>query len=925
MNTPRAALVCLLLLLTSPLTMAMPRDGFSNSETLPSISPRTEPLATVATPQDILISFQATPSGGVCRFSELDPEEVQRLKDLVLTPGLVGDEISAGTPVNTDRDVVSDNNKLLIPNPYDDETAFQKNVPVEKLSPEELSPLQNQRIRGPFAFGLSLDDSLRAARCVDDATCAVLGEQLQYRNSGEGLKGVTKNIYESIVGDSAKDNPILSPEESEILHAQIESGFLLGENDANTLEVDTLQRVKTPKVMNHIRADNTWQAAVLTNCEGDCILTLYSMFDRYFNAWFSAEMVVGTFSPTLIGQFRKLAQKSPAFKSIRGTFNKINPLAIYDRSQLQGFLKKGGVVTPSDFFKKSDSVNTFKSAIATMEKDPALQPIFAELFSKDKKILSSAQFQGWETTAFGPEGSFSKITDPDVRKKAFTFFQTLQEYTSVIGGVLDDVVYTTASGVKVKLKDIAKTPGVPDDVRLKVARQYAAMMKDFDDTMHVNLVEEYLQNSPATGLSSIFIKNNAGQYIELSGKPSAYINEINEKFYKDPNFANVGDVEKFTNYTFDPVNNKYIPGAVDPTLIQIYRAQDNVPVLVAFDIKKLEAGEYDGKGWSVKLSDGRNVAATPGSANTIKAAGGTPTLVTASYAPMDEPLNPSKYAEIVLAGEGEAGGKFSTMKRHVESINTKLINEEYGSKTYTNLLSKQLQQQNNIIKNYFSFWQLGSQDSGLWWTAKAYSYWIFTRGGIGPLQTDFTLYRLPDQYTEVSFIPGETGVYADAYIDFFAQEGSDIGDIFQKFIENALVLNQIIIEPLADNYPFIDNAWNYLNGGGSRTTVENLAIFVFGAGSCPECSVTPLSSTDDRFSLHYTSGESLNAFFIEDALDAEAKEEGQLLSVFAHHADVEGKVKGEALGDINLARDREEGNTCEQVIANVPGIGWISR
>ncbi|MEK6821023.1 MAG: hypothetical protein AABY11_01315, partial [archaeon] len=28
--------------------------------------------------------------------------------------------------------------------------------------------------------------------------------------------------------------------------------------------------------------------------------------------------------------------------------------------------------------------------------------------------------------------------------------------------------------------------------------------------------------------------------------------------------------------------------------------------------------------------------------------------------------------------------------------------------------------------------------------------------------------------------------------------------------------------------------------------------------------------------------------------------------------------------DINLARDREEGNTCEQVISYVPGIGWIS-
>ncbi|MBM3282066.1 MAG: hypothetical protein FJY86_01850 [Candidatus Diapherotrites archaeon] len=861
-----------------------------------------------------VISFQAaTPSSpGTCRLSELSEVEVQRLKDNILTPGIVGQELSSGAIPNTSRATVSDRTTLLIPNPSDSETAFQKEVPTRVLKPSELSLLQNQSITGPIAFGLSLDDSLRAARCTDESKCAVTNAALQYRNSGEGISGSVKDMYRSFTDSSDSVNDVLNQEDADYLRAQLESERVLQQEDADTLNVQTFSRTPSADVMNHIRVDNTLQAGLLTNCDnGSCVVTIYSMFDKYFNSWFSGELVVGTFGPTVWGQFKKLAVNGRRFNFIKtDLLSKIPGFSTEKLSRTAILDAKGGIRSTKTFFEKRgldgkiiEGDEFFRNLKKVSQRDADVGDIYKVAFV-DQKITSGGAYPGLEDALFGPSGPLTNLTDIEKRRQLFTNTAQIKKWGDVVGEY-DSVLKEYVNG-NAKL-------GIPKD-RIFAARGYSQLMADADDIVSMDL-RSTMKKLPESDFGGLVI---ADASTEISKLPPRSIVELDDKYFNDMmnSFAKTGDFSevKYIETVKDPVTKKVL-GIVQ------YDTKKGA-FIGPLDLTKIQNGTYPA-GAFVDIS-GRPVPATKEFLNEItNASGGSSLSVFASTTTkkVDAAGNPILFTPQMLTDRILAAdimrGKISKIPQNMGSLVDTMVARDFGGGPYTNWLSRSLQTQQKLVSNYFKFHKL---EGGLITTGQTYLYWALTKG-FG--SDKFSVYQLPESWTEARFTPGEQDFYQDAYVDFFANEGSDTGDIFQKVISNLPA--PLIIESIAQEFGPMQRAWEWLNGGAGRSTPDNLAMYLFGSPACENCTAAINSPTSNRFDVQYISPENVTSFFLEHGKSDDAKEKGQLLTLYSHHTNVDGEYNGNDLDQINLVDARNNGETCEQVMSEVPVYGGISK
>lgn len=911
MNPARVALFYVVLLLASPLAVAVPSEGIppSHENNLPALAPPIQPryiddLYTPAQPEekDLILSFQTLPGGGsICRFSSLSDLDVQRFKDSILVPGLVGDEVSAGTQSDTDRETISDSNVLIVPNPSDEETAFKKQIPNQILKPEELSPLQNQRIKGPFAFGLSLYDSLRAAKCVQGGPCAVQGEQLQLRNSGEGISGNVENMWDALKTDLDSPNPQFSEEESNYLQALVIDQQDLDETDANTLPVEVFSRAKGPNLLNYIQVDNTFNASILTNCsDGTCVLSLYSMFDKYFNSWFSGQLVVGTFGPTVWGQFKKMMVNSKRFNVLSGKLN--NKVLFPFKASAGPLLPDGTPVGPNSAFGKNmladkllggkgyvsiGGADYFRNMKRTYARDLDVGNIYKEAFI-DQKVTSGGKFPSWEDSMFGPEGGLTKVTNFDDRLKLAKYTKKIGEHAQITEELRAQYFNLAKSGDKVA-----------------GARGFMRLMIDADDAINLDL-KATLKALPEANFRQIKVQDPDTGLIRA-------ITDLDDKYFDDmaENFMDKGSFERVTRLKKGPNGG-----------IQLFEFRPQGAPVETVNFDKITNGLYPPDA-QVRLLNGQFVSATPDSIPLIKAelqnnAQGQQFVYYGGFVESGE-FTPADLADKVLVGD-IMDGKIKNYGRNAPQVYETMIARDYAKGPYTNILSKSLQANQNLFSNYAKVYSKDILNSGIGTTFNTYAYWWGTRfGGLD----QFSVYQLPDEYSEVRFVPGDSEFYNGAYIDFFANEGSDTGDLFQRVISNLPI--PLIIDKVAGESDTLDWLWETVNGGSSRTNPDNLAMFLFGPQACPDCAAVIESPNKGRFDVQFASTESTNSFFLEHAKTKEAKEEGQLLITFAHKTDIKGKIKGEELSEINLVKAREDEETCEQVMDGLFVYGAASR
>ncbi|QQR92212.1 MAG: hypothetical protein IPJ89_03555 [Candidatus Iainarchaeum archaeon] len=885
----------LALLLLTPISSAVayatPEESVSVDATekndLPfAPAPTPAPAAVNPPTQDIIISFQALPSGGsVCRLSTLSPIEVQRFKDGILTPGIIGDEIGSGTNPNKERNKVSDENRIIIPDEEDgSEVGFQREVPTEILSSNEISPILNKHARGSFSFGVVLDDTLRTARRIPDKPNEGWGEagKLKFRNSSEGFEGVVTNLYSTVVASARDPSSSLTEDEKAYLLAEAETNQLLETEDANVFEAQGLKRVpQNVKLLNHINVDNTFQASMITNCaDGKCVLSLYSLFDKYFNAWFSGDLVVSTFGPTLFGQFKKMLKL--------GKRNNLIPANLADFSAFNPkvSLSKATTTVPSKNFARFSGKSTIAGEVVMRNYKKALQRdvdaggVFKELFG-DKKIFSTGSTAGVEDALFSPTGALGQIKDLETRQKLFSYWGKTKEYSDIYNAYYSQI--KTLRGTE-------------------KARGLLKLCKDLDDSFNLDCPGVLQKEISQTGFQSLWVKTDAGKFEVLGTTDSKFFTELTENLADQGNFSGVKRLEKLGED------------------IKIYKL-DPSGVEQFVDSTKLTGNLYPPEAY-VRLSTFEILPANASSLPLIQAdiaSGGNPKVIIGGLQDGGV-LSPDDFSKRILTGD-VFEGKIKNFPINVDSVYDTMVARDWGKGSYTNLLSKQLQQQENIFKNYINILNKDVANSGIGLTAKMYLYWYTTRGG--PLGDKFSVYRLPKEFTRAQFIPGEGEFYEDAYVDFFVNEGADDGDLFIKVI-NELPISYLL-SGVSQVHPAVQNFWENTVQHKGRDHPDNVALFMFGSDSCPGCSVGINTIDGDRFTTSYFSPNNYSGYFIEHATRKESIEQGQYLQLFAHRTNIKGQAQGEPLDEINLVKARAEGKTCSQVIKEVPIYGWAAK
>ncbi|MCH7902538.1 hypothetical protein IIC68_02175, partial [archaeon] len=159
----------------------------------------------------------------VCENSSLTGDETQGIIDLLKT-GFTGKEIAGETEKNDEREELAAN-ELVLQNPENEDEAVKAEIPNKKFKPWEISQFLNSYIKGPFAFGVVLEDSLRTGRCENYSSpdCTLTGRNLKFRNSGVGIIENLKPIREEL-GDFLDGNrnfSQFSKEENEVLRTAL--------------------------------------------------------------------------------------------------------------------------------------------------------------------------------------------------------------------------------------------------------------------------------------------------------------------------------------------------------------------------------------------------------------------------------------------------------------------------------------------------------------------------------------------------------------------------------------------------------------------------------------------------------------------------------------------------------------------------------
>ncbi|MFH1234675.1 MAG: hypothetical protein V1493_03620, partial [Candidatus Diapherotrites archaeon] len=278
-----------------------------------------------------------------CSSSSMSDEDSQKFLDL-LRDGFLGANYGSGSPADTAREALA-NPTIIIPMGDDENSAQKVDMADRKFDINEAQQILNDRFRGPFAYGLVLTDTLRVGRCTDlkdnNIACPLEGKQLSLRNGETGLfrdfkpikeffgeawqqyikdpaVGAVEAVGEKITGKdlnwTQKEQEDWTDEDYEGMRKAMglpeNSAEALKEtaasSDLNQTQVMSMSRIVKDMVANSILT-SSFSAYSQTTCNtSDCTINVYSLFDKYYNNWFSAEMVLSTGAPTLISRAKKL-------------------------------------------------------------------------------------------------------------------------------------------------------------------------------------------------------------------------------------------------------------------------------------------------------------------------------------------------------------------------------------------------------------------------------------------------------------------------------------------------------------------------------------------------------------------------------------------------------------------------------------------
>ncbi|MCD6246868.1 MAG: hypothetical protein J7J87_00325 [Candidatus Diapherotrites archaeon] len=824
-----------------------------------------------------------------CDIGQLSTEDSFNILKL-LSDGFTGSEF--GSNGKTREQDKLENPVVIIPLGKESGQAQKVELADQKFDLNSAIHLSDNWINGPYAFGIVLTDTLRVGRCVNlkdkNIPCPLAGKQLSLRNSGTGITGDFKNLWkvlkDSVPALKDKNQEDLTDEDYRHIREQLglpESAeedlkMRLAFTDVNDANIETYVRVPGKVIPNSILTYNFYAYGQTTCNSADCVISIYSLFDKYYNQWFSFDMTFSTVMPTLLGKGRLL------FKHLG--MSKVFPWRFSD-SSIASYMRRKLYANPNSFFGRRLRAR-LKLRATQYPEVGKLRALLSEGqgWTKGYALLNPGTRDKLVKEWLAPDGWLRKIDDPITQRELYKFVKDLDIYTKTQADLIKHA--------EKRYSAIRKVYGFgsPAEIgaRIDTGKVVSNVIIDYSDSMVIPDLPGWFARSSPTGLWTYSVKQKGATSPPWLAGDSTYMYDLLDKFRKDGHFA--GSIYETTGRN-----------------LKLWRLEPAGRHIRDVTVEDLETNWYRYRDMFVKLDSGNVVPVADWSLPQIKkhATGSIPLYSEGKTLAAE--LSPEDFASKLLEERNLLNLKlFAPL--NTDYMRHTLEAQGFMKRRYLSLLDRAISYQDKFFHNYMR------PKGGIKWTALFNLYWIGKRGAN---QRWASAYMLPDTWREVRWPLGSSELYNDAFIDFFSHEGSDQGDMFNRMLQ--VMPWEFIAKNLFANFKPLQEIYNKLKNNQIRNTVENLAFYATTPESCESCGVSIRAGRDYSYFLSsFYSGRKLDAYILEDIVSEKAKKKGSTLITFTHHTDLEGKEQGVSGSTrISLEEAIRKKETCRDAVEKV--------
>jgi len=854
-------------------------------------------------------SYTAPP--GACNVSTLSPLESKAITDLT-HDGFVGTKLSSGDDNNASgkTNEVKDLGKVeLVGQSLDTNKAMKVAAPSYAAPAGKFSFLNGLEFKGPFGIGFILDDTLRVGRCAysDPTACAINWEGEFIRTSGVGFQQDLVNGFQSITaaGKNLAESALSAKD-----YNKLSSNYI---KDLNSNDFTTGTFGKGTQLKNSIMTER-YTAKNSTTCNNNaCVISTYSAFDKYFNAWMTTDMVVFNIGPTLLHKANKLMSKFT-----RTTGGSINDLSGWQAKIAK--LKEGVTGTPDYLMKKigmpaSTTIGQARiSRFKTLVMEEGFEPLLQDLYIGKKLFSSGAGGAIGKLTA--PESPIWKFT-PEKRRKFFEAIEHLRAYARENVELIDvaKTSYAAEKAVANAIVDPVAKQAALDASKIKFGKSAALQLDDWDEILALDFEDWLKDKEELFSMTGTAVRKNGitlqGQgYVDLSSAPPFNTKRIVQKFRDDGSWnawSKSGDAETFSI-------------GADGVSIQLFRPSPNKVIAQNVGIQdlKLHVAKMGQGTYSVQLPNGTYFPLNTDTVQYIESmpgVGANISIFESSYAPSGV-LTPLDFANRIT--DSRIVGRPRTALRNIEDLHNSLTQNDYAGRRFMSALDQQFSLEGDMLKNYYLNPAMGVYKG----TLLPIAYW-YAKRGFGNEQ--FSAFMLPDTWSTLTIYQGVEKIYGDSFIDFYANEGSDQGDMFKRAFNSVPFVWNKVIELAASSNNFTNDlltkySGGFLGEGGPRDTVKDLAIYSHNE-NCAGCNGTFKYANNYLSLAGFKADNALSAYLLEAATDAEKEKTGSVIISYTHHSNLKGKtgdIDGEQIDISSAALDKK---TCKQKLEQY-GLGW---
>jgi hypothetical protein len=940
-----------------------------------------------------------------CYTEELSPEAVENIWNEILVNGFKADLITSDQPANLNRETLKANEVIITDkDTKSGDVVGKTEIPNKIMDPLEVPTVLGQVCYGPFSSGLDLDSTLRVGRCAggDQAACYLEGEGLFRQNGSYGFVDQTLSVSKDFLDMlglkklEEVSNELIDPELdydtnvdlglfSDMSYEELAEFRKSQFQDSNLTEIDIkkMELVLDKAIENSMFTDS-FNASMESTCNSDnCYINMYSLFDKVFNQYYSADMVFTSASPVLWKFTGKIFRNVP---------NKLGAQKLIASDKIGGIRGKNGFLDNflnKDMSAVSSAVQTYKYSKITKNIDDYAAKLaksndniinniirynMKPEFDKYVNALNSKKNADTIKNEFFKDGTFAKMNKPQQR----VFMESVLEYQNNIRTVRMVQDFTT-DNLKKTLKEplenlFNKSKTMEDfyqsltkeeyDLLLEETKRLNGLNKSFstftenkfkwdDGADNITLLKERgkIINDEEVLLNKVRLKNEVTS-TELTGS-SKFGDIISENKispfqtkkitvnFKDgpseveviiPFKEKISDSSTMLNYN-DIIYNK------KPDVLIEYVAKDGTAKKVRGSV--IDIGDVD-PGKQINMRDIKDTAVPDAE---LSKYGINPLEVSYGYL-QELGIKKIKDAEIVT------DGVVNVLKDQGWSTGRGLsyINQRMKQQTVTQWDKRGFNIMSDSAKAYlynFGYWQFKTAGSTIFGGA-------FDR---------YSMFRIPETYTSIIFKHGESGdIYNDSYIDFFANDGSDQGDLFMDYF-NSIIFWMVNLPKGALENTEWETTQGFSNwitelteGHIRRSSTDNIAILTDAMNnncSTTSCHIkvgdsslleevtrsksmdannTYTPSLKKNIEVNYATGNAIKttSYILENTSEENFEEEGQTLIAFSHHTDYDGSLAGfNSTDSVNLLQSINEEETCSDKLKNLEvmgiPIGWTNQ